>query len=77
MAKSKEEKLQFLKGISKEVDIHTLLSELLPEMGLKNVIITHEKGGESEYGKDLICSFDNSIDETTEWWAFVVKKGTI
>lgn len=77
MAKSKEEKLQFLKEISKEVDIHTLLSELLPEMGLKNVTITHEKGGKSEYGKDVICSFENPIDETTEWWAFVVKKGTI
>lgn len=77
MAKSKEEKLQFLKGISKEVDIHTLLSELLPEMGLKNVIITHERGGKSEDGKDVICSFDNPIDDTTEWWAFVVKKGAV
>ncbi|MBO7607970.1 MAG: hypothetical protein J6T28_10200 [Paludibacteraceae bacterium] len=37
MVKSKEEKLQFLKEINKEVDIHTLLSELLPEMGLKNI----------------------------------------
>ena len=77
MTKSKEEKLQIIKEINRETDIHTLLAELLPEMGLKNVIITHEKGGKSEDGKDLICSFDNPIDGTTEWWAFVVKKGAV
>lgn len=77
MTKSKEEKLQIIKEISRESDIHILLAELLPEMGLKNVIITHEKGGKSEDGKDLICSFDNPIDGTTEWWAFVVKKGAV
>ena len=77
MAKTKEEKLKVLKDINREVDIHTLLSELLPEMGLKNVIVTHERGGKSEDGKDVICSYDNLIDGTTEWWAFVVKKGSI
>ena len=74
MNKSKEEKLKFLKEINKEVYIHTLLSELLPEMKLENVIVTHERGGKSEDGKDVICSFRNPIDDTTEWWAFVVKK---
>ena len=77
MAKSREEKLQFLKEISKEVDIHALLSELLPEMGLQNVIVTHEKGGKSEDGKDVICSYENTVDGTIEWWAFVVKKGAV
>lgn len=77
MSKSKEEKLQILKEINRETDIHSLLADLLPEMGLKNVIVTHERGGKSEDGKDVICSYDNPIDGTTEWWAFVVKKGAI
>lgn len=77
MAVNRQDKLDLIKGISKETDIHTLLSELLPEMGLNNVIITHERGGKSEDGKDVICSFTNSIDGSTEWWAFVVKKGVV
>lgn len=77
MTKSRDEKLKQLKELRKETDIHILLSELLPEMGLRDVIITHERGGKSEDGKDLICSYQNSADNTKEWWAFVVKKGAI
>ena len=73
----KEDKLKKIHDIDKEVDIHTLLEELLPKMGLTNVHVTHERGNHSEDGKDLICSFRNSVDGTTEWWAFVVKKGTV
>lgn len=46
-------------------------------MGLSDVHVTHERGNHSEDGKDLICSYFNVIDDTKEWWAFVVKKGTV
>lgn len=75
--KTKQEKIDIIKNIDKETQIHELLSELLPEMGLENVYVTHERGNKSEDGKDVICSFHNDIDNTDEWWAFVVKKGTI
>lgn len=74
---TKEEKINKLRSISKEYEIHSLLEELLPLMGLSDVHVTHERGNHSEDGKDLICSYHNPIDDTTEWWAFVVKKGTI
>lgn len=77
MSTQKEDKLKKLRAIDKEVEIHSLLEELLPLMGLENVHVTHERGNHSEDGKDLICSYNNVIDGTTEWWAFVVKKGTI
>lgn len=77
MSTPKEDKLNKLRGIEKEIEIHDLLEELLPMMGLSNVHVTHERGNHSEDGKDLICSYKNDIDGTMEWWAFVVKKGTI
>lgn len=77
MSTTKEEKIKRLRSIEKEVDIHVLLEELLPLMGLSNVHVTHERGNHSEDGKDLICSFVNTVDSTKEWWAFVVKKGVI
>ena len=46
-------------------------------MGFSDVHITHEKGGKSEDGKDLICSYTNPIVGHKEWWGFVVKKGVI
>ena len=75
--KNKAEKIQQIKNISQETEIHVLLEELLVEMGLSDVHITHEKGGKSEDGKDLICSYTNPIVGNKEWWAFVVKKGVI
>lgn len=75
--KNREEKLQQIKSISPETAIHSLLEELLMEMGFADVYITHEKGGKSEDGKDLICSYTNSITGGKEWWAFVVKKGAV
>ncbi len=75
--KNKAEKLAQIKSISPETAIHTLLEELLQEMGFNDVYITHENGGKSEDGKDLICSYTNPIVGEKEWWAFVVKKGTI
>ena len=75
--KNREEKLMQIKSIAPETAIHSLLEELLNEMGFSDVHITHEKGGKSEDGKDLICSYTNSIVDTKEWWAFVVKEGVI
>ena len=77
MSITKAEKINKLRSISKEVEIHVLLEELLPMMGLTDVHVTHERGNHSEDGRDLICSYYNQIDGTKEWWAFVVKKGTI
>ena len=74
---NKPEKIQQIKSISKETEIHALLEELLVEMGFSDVHITHEKGGKSEDGKDLICSYTNPIVGHKEWWGFVVKKGVI
>lgn len=75
--KNKKEKLDFLHSIKKEVDIHDLLAEVLPRLGFKDVEITHERGNYPENGKDLICSFHDRIEDKKDWYAFVVKKGTI
>ncbi|WP_158963220.1 NACHT domain-containing protein [Myroides fluvii] len=72
-----KDKLQKLKEIPKETDIHTLLYELLNEMKYKNVLITHENGNVPEYGKDLIASRYDDIEDKFEWTAFVVKKGDL
>ncbi|QNR23165.1 NACHT domain-containing protein [Croceimicrobium hydrocarbonivorans] len=74
---NKEEKLAYLHSIKKETEIHTLLEELLPELGYSDVIITHEKGNEPEYGKDLVCSKMDDIEGKKDWIAFVVKKGKV
>jgi len=75
--KNKTEKLDFLHSFKKEENIHELLEELLPEMGFKDVIVTHERGNRPEDGKDLICSKLDEIEGKKEWIAFVVKKGAI
>ena len=75
--KSKKDKREFIHSISDETDIHILLEELLPEMGYCDVKITHQKGSRPEYGKDLICSSIDKIENKKDWLAFVVKKGTI
>ncbi len=77
MYNTKNEKLNFLKSFEKEIEIHDLLEELLPEMGYDDVLITHEKGNAPEYGKDLICSKFDDIENKKDWYAFVVKKGAI
>ena len=75
--KNRAEKVEQIKKLTPETAIHSLLEELLHEMGLTDIYITHERGGKSEDGKDLICSYTNHVDGTKEWWAFVVKKGAI
>ena len=75
--KNKAEKISFLHGIQKETDIHAVLAEILPKLGFHDVTITHERGNEPENGKDLICSFYDPIEDKKDWYAFVVKKGTI
>ena len=75
--KSKQDKVSFINSISNESEIHTLLEELLPEMGFQDVKITHEKGSRPEYGKDLICSKIDDIEGKKDWFAFVVKKGKV
>lgn len=75
--KSKTDKLEFLKSIRKETEIHTILEELLPEMGFSDVKITHEKGNKPEFGKDLVCSYADKVEGKNDWYAFVVKKDKI
>ncbi|MEZ4685979.1 MAG: NACHT domain-containing protein [Bacteroidia bacterium] len=75
--KSKQDKLDFLHSISKEVELHALLEELLPEMGFEDVKVTHEKGNKPEFGKDVVCSRHDKLENKKDWYAFVVKKGTI
>jgi len=74
---TKEDKVRAIRNIENEVDIHTLLCEILPELGFKDVYITHERGNKSERGKDLICSFEDTVEGRKDWIAFVVKKGVI
>lgn len=73
----KQEKIKYLKNFKKEDDIHSLLEELLPEMGYTDVKITHERGNAPEDGKDLICSKYDSTEDKKDWIGFVVKKGVI
>lgn len=75
--KSKQDKLNFLTSIKKETEIHTILEELLPEMGFSDVKITHEKGNKPEFGKDVVCSYLDEIEDKKDWFAFVVKKGKV
>lgn len=75
--KSKIEKLEFLNSIKKETEIHSILEDLLPEMGFSDVKITHEKGNKPEFGKDLVCSKLDEIENKKDWFAFVVKKGKV
>lgn len=75
--KSKTDKLEFLNSIRKETEIHTILEELLPEMGFSDVKITHEKGNKPEFGKDLVCSYIDKIEGKKDWYAFVVKKDKV
>lgn len=72
-----KDKLQKLKEISKETDIHTLLYDLLKQMKFIDVEITHENGNVPEYGKDLIAARYDEIEDVYEWTAFVVKKGDL
>lgn len=74
---TKQEKLDFLKKLPKETDLHTILEELLPEMGFLDVKVTHEKGNKPEFGKDLVCSLIDAIENKKDWLAFVVKKGKV
>jgi len=72
-----KEKLAKLQDIAQEVEIHEILKDLLPYIGYQNVIVKHEKGNVPEYGKDLIASIPDKIEDVNEWTAFVVKKGDI
>jgi hypothetical protein len=75
--KSKTDKLKFLSEIKMETEIHLLLEEILPEIGFSDIKITHEKGNKPEFGKDLICSKIDEIENKKDWFAFVVKKGKV
>lgn len=72
-----KDKLQKLKDIPRETDIHSLLFDLLTQMKYKDVQITHENGNVPEYGKDLIAARYDEIEDIYEWTAFVVKKGDL
>jgi len=75
--KNKKDKLNILHNYQKEGEILDRLADILPLMGFKDVIITNERGNCLENGKDLICSFFDTIEEKKDWYAFVVIKGTI
>lgn len=75
--KSKFDKIKYLSEIKKEIEIHTLLEEILPELGFSDVKITHEKGNRPEFGKDLVCSRIDKLENKKDWYAFVVKKGRV
>ena len=75
--KSKIEKLKYLSEIKKETEIHTLLEEILPALGFSDIKITHEKGNKPEFGKDLVCSRIDKLENKKDWYAFVVKKGKV
>lgn len=72
-----KEKINKLNEITKETEIHDLLKDLLVGMGYSNVLVTHERGNVPEYGKDVIGSLHDTIEDKLEWTAFVVKKGDI
>lgn len=72
-----KEKIAKLYEITKETEIHELLRDLITNMGYSNVLVTHERGNVPEYGKDVIGSLYDSIEDKLEWTAFVVKKGDI
>ncbi len=74
---NRDEKIKFLHDIANEEEIHSLLEEILPSIGFKDVQITHEKGNAPENGKDVVCSLYDQIEEKKDWYAFVVKKGKI
>jgi len=74
---TKDDKIKAIREIAKEEDIHDLLYEILPELGFKDVYITHERGNKSENGKDLICSYEDKVEGKKDWLAFVVKKGVV
>lgn len=72
-----KDKIQKLRNIPRETEIHEILFDLLRQMKYDNVEITHENGNVPEYGKDLIASRLDDIENILEWTAFVVKKGDI
>lgn len=72
-----QEKIEALKKVKNEEEIHNLLAELLPFMGYGQTFITHERGNAPENGKDLIASIHDPIEDKEDWTAFVVKKGNI
>ena len=55
---TKGDKVKAIRNIEKEEDIHTLLYEILPELGFKDVYITHERGNKSERG--ALCFGDSN-----------------
>ena len=67
--KNKLEKLSFLHSIKKEVEIHSLLAEILPKLGFKDVAITHERGNDPENGK----SYNDSDAHEAAVHAYEVK----
>ncbi|GAB2560694.1 NACHT domain-containing protein [Spirosoma areae] len=74
---TREQKIDSIKDIDKEVQIHEILIDLLEGMGYADVTLTHERGNLPENGKDIVASRIDSIENKKEWTAFVIKKGDI
>lgn len=74
---TREQKVESIKNISKETDIHELLLDLLDGMKYSDVTLTHERGSLPENGKDIVASVYDPIENKKEWTAFVIKKGDV
>ena len=72
-----KEKRSKLRSFEKETDVHEFLYHLLPKLGFSDTRITHEAGNQPEYGKDLIASMHDQLEDRKEWSAFVVKNGKV
>lgn len=68
-------KIQKLKNFRNEKEFREFLIDLLKKLGFENIIHTH-KYGKPELGKDIIAKLKHSL-EGEEWYAFVVKVGSI
>jgi len=74
---NRTEKLEKIQNLEKETDLHEILMDLLPKLGYKDVILTHERGNNPEMGKDIVASKLDDLENKKEWTAFVVKKGDV
>ena len=63
--KNRNEKLDFLHNIKKEVEIHSLLAETLPKLGFKDVTISLYENGRHEILNDV--QRDDVAKEIIAW----------
>jgi energy-coupling factor transporter ATP-binding protein EcfA2 len=74
---TRDEKIESIKNISKEEQVHEVLMDLLEGMNYRDITLTHERGSLPENGKDIVASKFDEIENKKEWTAFVIKKGDV